>query len=90
MAGDELDDEIVLARLRRHQAKARHRRVKAVVDLLVPPIGRRERPAHLLLRRANRRIDDDRAAELLAELRCELHRHEAAEAVADDERPLAQ
>src|SRR5713226_3891645 len=90
MPGDELDDEIVLAGLRRHQAKARQGGIEARIDFLVAPIGRRERTAYLLFGRADGGIDDHGAAEFLAELRGELHRHETAEAVADDEGALPE
>src|SRR5262249_14665637 len=90
MAPDVFDEKIVIARLRWHQPEARQARLEARIDFLVAPVGRRERMLNLLFRRANGRVDDYGAAQHVAERGGELRRHEAAEAVADHEWPLAE
>ena len=87
VAGDELDDVVVVAGLRRHQPEAGQRLLEARIDALVAHRRRRSRVAGFRLRRADGRIDDDGAAQVGPVCGSEFHRHEAAEAVADHERP---
>ncbi len=80
-----IENEQVVAGLRRHQAKPRHDRCER---MLHPPRARRagRRGRTNILRREEGRIDHHRAQKFVAEVAREAHRDPPAERMADDDR----
>ena len=80
-----VEDEEIVARLRRHQAEARDdRRERMAARAAHVTAGRGRRP--LVLRGEEGRIDHHRALELVAEIARKAHGDAAAERMPDDDR----
>src|SRR6516164_1140711 len=90
MATDVFDNERVLAKLFGHQAEARQGSIESLINAIVAHGGAGERVPRLFFRRADRRVDDHGTSQRVAILGRHFHCHKAAEAMADDERALAQ
>ena len=85
-AGDEVENEQVVAGLRRGETEPGDDRLERGPDAVLPRRRARRRGRLLVLRREERRIDHHRRGEFVAEIMREPDRDPAAERVPDDGR----